>query len=439
MSNTSQRPIVQLYTVWTFPIEQVRKALSDSQKQVMNDDNTDRYHLSVLYYQLDYLFPEDRKIIEDPKYKELVLNKDISLEDKLNIICDKKVLIGIHLRSLAEQYKYMGDNNRAGAFQSAAIKIEGLTTPVKSSADVSKIKGVGSSTISEINELLGNRYRTTQRMVQLKTQSQAMKVANAEKDKVLALFRDVYGIGEVKAKLFYDEGYRTIEQLSKHPKLTDGMKVGIYWYYHFKERITRAEMDYYVGLFKQLLGDEGWMIVGSYRRLEPDSGDIDIIAVNSKFPHPKDIVEKIRHHLVGDLANGPSKYMGAIRISVDHIVRRIDIRTFSPEVWPYALLYNTGSGKFNILMRVRANELGYELSEYSLSPLPLHNHSGPEAQERTDIPPIPRMQTEEDIFAFLGLKYLKPEERLRDLEKLETVPSIHDTFHSKDPKNEGDE
>ena len=70
--------------------------------------------------------------------------------------------------------------------------------------------------------------------------------------------------------------------------------------------------------------------------------------------------------------------------------------------FPFALLYFTGSGPFNVAMRNYAIEKGYSLSEYGLKCL-----RGPrEGDFVTD-----GFEKEEDIFEFLGLRYIKPEDR----------------------------
>ncbi len=65
------------------------------------------------------------------------------------------------------------------------------------------------------------------------------------------------------------------------------------------------------------------------------------------------------------------------------------------------LLYFTGSDFFNTQMRIIALERGFTLSEYSICPL---GETGVKGD------PIP-VNSEEDVFEVLGMKYKTPEER----------------------------
>jgi len=73
--------------------------------------------------------------------------------------------------------------------------------------------------------------------------------------------------------------------------------------------------------------------------------------------------------------------------------------------YAFTLLYFTGSGQFNIEMRNHALSLGYSLSEYGLK------KKGKLINDT--------FETEQDIFKFLGIKYIEPFERkagiLKDL------------------------
>jgi DNA polymerase/3'-5' exonuclease PolX len=70
------------------------------------------------------------------------------------------------------------------------------------------------------------------------------------------------------------------------------------------------------------------------------------------------------------------------------------------EEFAYAILYFTGSQNFNVAFRSYALEKGYSLNEHTLKPM------------KEGVPPVPSMKTEKDIFAFLGLEYVEPEQRI---------------------------
>ena len=72
-----------------------------------------------------------------------------------------------------------------------------------------------------------------------------------------------------------------------------------------------------------------------------------------------------------------------------------------PDEFPYAILYFTGSDVFNVAFRKHCLTLGYSLNEHTMKPV------GDAAKKA-----VPTMDKEEDIFAFVGLKYVPPTERV---------------------------
>ena len=94
---------------------------------------------------------------------------------------------------------------------------------------------------------------------------------------------------------------------------------------------------------------------------------------------------------------------------IDEHYRHIDIFYYTKEVYPFALLFSTGSGQFNIEMRADASKKGYSLSEKEL--VYRDNTKVTEEEYMSDIDK-PYPTTEKDIFDFLGLKYIEPKDYL---------------------------
>ena len=150
-------------------------------------------------------------------------------------------------------------------------------------------------------------------------------------------------------------------------------------------------------------------VVGSYRRGAANSGDIDVLLC---FPTLSDenvagkwfgkfCDELVRMGYMEEiLAIGPKKCMGISRISSATKARRLDVLVTPKEQYAYALLYFTGSQKFNIAMRKHALERGYTMNEHGMVPLEGSNKP---------LPPI--MKEERDIFTFLEYSYVPPSER----------------------------
>ena len=80
-----------------------------------------------------------------------------------------------------------------------------------------------------------------------------------------------------------------------------------------------------------------------------------------------------------------------------NIHRRIDIKVYNKEEFPFALLYFTGSAFFNRSMRLFARKKGFHLSDKEL----VDKKTGKKIE----------CKNEEEIFIKLGVGYKKPEER----------------------------
>lgn len=235
----------------------------------------------------------------------------------------------------------------------------------------------------------------------------------------------VTGIGEKTAQTLRDEhGVVSVDDLIdkfnrgvisvKKNVLTHHQAVGLKYYYDLKERMPYAEADKIAQIVHAVIGelDDGLVVqvCGSYRRKRPTCGDIDVLvsapaasgegAVASPLPSIVNALEKAGL-LVGHLTTeGKTKYMGICKLSPEAVGRRIDIRYVPYESLGAAVLYFTGSGQFNKIMRYQANCRGYTLNEYGL----YHYANGVKGEGV----PAP---TEEDIFRILNFVYLDPTER----------------------------
>ena len=87
------------------------------------------------------------------------------------------------------------------------------------------------------------------------------------------------------------------------------------------------------------------------------------------------------------------------------LARRIDMKVYPKEQFPFALLYFTGSAHLNRSMRLFADKKGYTLSDHGL--IPTVKAGGSKVSRGIAIP----CKTEEDIFKALGLPFKTPAER----------------------------
>lgn len=290
-----------------------------------------------------------------------------------------------YLNLLLAQKKKEKDIFRIKAISNAINAIKGITFEITSGNQLKDIAGIGKGIIERIDEIL-----ETGKLKQL---------GDTSEFDVLELFQKIYGVGAVKAQELYNAGYRSIEELRKSEvNLTSAQKIGLRHFEDINAKIPRAEITKFKKILNKAVNKVNpeieFEIVGSYRRKAKESGDIDVL-----FTHPKDIeyLDKIISEMGGvltdTLSKGKYKYLGVGKI--DKRYRRIDFLYIPYEEYYTALVYFTGSGKFNTEMRQKAKEMGMKLNEHAL----LKNGKR-----------IP-INSEKELFDILGMEYLKPENR----------------------------
>jgi DNA polymerase/3'-5' exonuclease PolX len=302
----------------------------------------------------------------------------------------------------AKAYQKVIQQLQTGADSSPAIR---------SWEDLKNIQGIGEKIRAKIDEIFATGV-----------------LASAERTKAsgtlsaLETFQGIYGIGPAKASALVKAGYKTIADLrlacasasaADISLLNTNQTLGLRYYEDLLERIPRAEMDQHAALLRSACPADLTMdIVGSYRRGAASSGDIDVLLKAEGKQSNKaftTMVENIKatYPTVEILALGPKKCMAIIKLTPTATARRLDLLLTPAAEYPYALFYFTGSDKFNVAVRSYALELGYSLNEHTLSIV------------EPAMPTPPPMETEEDIFGFLGLKYIPPTERVDEKQVIE--------------------
>lgn len=302
------------------------------------------------------------------------------------------------LSTIANYYTMARDTYRIRSYATAANLIANHPTSILSGTQAEReIKGIGKSIHADIDEFIATG--TTKRL-------QDLEVKYKEQKQYIDYFRSFYGIGPVTAFKMYNAGIRTLEDMWTRGNLNDAQKIGVMWRDHLNLKIDRSEMDLINQKIGELLNPYGirWNIAGSYRREEPTSGDIDILIEQRPDLNMAGVLTLLKDILPPNTALTPhstTKHMAILRLDDQHNGHRVDIRLIDPISYPFALLYFTGSQMFNILLRQRAIERGYTLNEYGLF--------------GANKVPVNNLRSEEDILAYLGVRYFAPKERLRNL------------------------
>ena len=294
---------------------------------------------------------------------------------------------------------------KARAYKKAQETIMAYPGDILKPSDLKGQPGIGDTIMEKLNE-----YVTTGKL----------RLLEREKDNPINILAEVYGIGAVKAKELVDKGIKSIDELRERQDelLNDTQKIGLKYHEDIMRRIPRAEIAKYEEIFnadfKKVLSrfspdtvsESRFEIVGSYRRGALDSGDIDMIITSTDKNVFKTFIDMLIEQkiIVEVLARGPTKCLVITRLSGEPYARRVDFLYASPEEYPFAVLYFTGSKNFNTVMRARALNLGYTLNEHEMS------NMGEKKKKGEKVAHI--FKNEKDIFDFLGLEYKKPEERV---------------------------
>uniref|UniRef100_A0A8C0FBV3 DNA polymerase n=1 Tax=Bubo bubo TaxID=30461 RepID=A0A8C0FBV3_BUBBB len=240
---------------------------------------------------------------------------------------------------------------------------------------------------------------------------------------VLELFSNIWGAGVKTAQMWYQQGFRTLDDIRTKATLTSQQAVGLKHYTDFLERMPREEAAEIEQTVRQaaLALKPGLVCVacGSYRRGKPTCGDVDVLVTHPDGQSHRGVFSKLldslhrsgflTDDLVSQEDNGDQKkYLGVCRLpgpAQRH--RRLDIIVVPYSEFACALLYFTGSAHFNRSMRALAKTKGMSLSEHALSSAVVRGPGGVKVASGHTLP----TPTERDVFIQLGLPYREPSER----------------------------
>lgn len=318
---------------------------------------------------------------------------------------DKQYVIDV-FNEIAVLLDLKGENPFKGrAYTSAARTLEMLNEPLdKLMAEdrLASVKGIGEGLARKVHELA-----TTGQLAYYNELKASVPAG------LLTLLR-IPGLGPKKVKVLYEKlqitSVEQLEQACKEGKVAALAGFGEKTQANICEGIHRRRLY----AEKHLL-IEAWVIAepiletlrshpdvtrcsaaGSLRRFKEIVGDIDFV-VSSK--HPSNVIDFFIQlpGIQSVQAKGETKASVLWQSGIQS-----DLRVVSDAEFASALMYFTGSKEHNIVMRQRAIERGLRLNEYGLF----------RSQEETRDPALREpCQTEEEIFAALGLPYIPPELR----------------------------
>ncbi|MGW5682209.1 DNA polymerase/3'-5' exonuclease PolX [Nonomuraea sp. NPDC003754] len=278
-----------------------------------------------------------------------------------------------------------GDAFRVRSYQKAAKAIAGFPDDI-AQVDVRKVPGVGEAIALKMEEFL---------------QRGSFRQLDALRERVPAGVRSLTRVPTLGPKtaimLFEEFGIDSPAALAEAigagrldgvkglgPKTLANLVKGI-------EQLEQAGRRVHIGVAMSLaesiiasLSAERIAYAGSLRRMKDTIGDIDILAVA-----PESIMEDFRAqpYVAEVIAAGDKKTSVRTTSGI-----QIDLRRVPAESWGAAQIYFTGSKEHNVAIREMAVKKGWKLSEYGLF-----------EGER-----VIAAQTEEEIYAALGMQWVPP-------------------------------
>ena len=303
---------------------------------------------------------------------------------------------------------------KANAYNKVLKQIQNIQTPIYSIYDLSHVVGIGDKIREKLLEIFN-----TGKLYQIEAPNVINKV------ELFTIFTNIHGIGPVKAnELIEKYSIKSIEQLreKQNELLNDIQKKGLKYYEDFLQRIQRDEMNQHeeyilniVNGFNKNNNKKNIIqatLTGSFRRGESSSGDIDVLITNCTQDVFQNIIQRLidQGYITDVFARGPKKILAVSKLNNVDVHRRLDILLTTKEEYPFALLYFTGNGPFNVIMRNIALEKGYSLSEHGFRYLDGENKD----KIVFDINGKPSYKVfinERAIFKFLNMKYIPPNKR----------------------------
>lgn len=316
---------------------------------------------------------------------------------------DLKNKINAELAVVRDAEKLAGNTFKVRAYDKVIDQLRTLTIEIRSLDDIkaANVTGIGSSIEKKISDIIttGHVHMTAD----ISDQVEAFSVLSK-----------VHGIGPSKANELISQGITSIDDLRAHAgQLTKAQQAGLKHFDDLQKRIPRKEMVKHETLVHQMFKDKGFTvtIAGSFRRGAASSGDIDVLVTlpresvdvaTSRFRSA--IAEMQTSSYISDvLALGDNKCMAVSKLPRSRTHRRLDVLLTTPSEYPYALLYFTGSQEFNIAFRAHALDKGYSVNEHGIKVI------------KKGVPSPPDMTSEEDIFRFIGISYVNPEMRTKNI------------------------
>ncbi|MGH9780350.1 MAG: DNA polymerase/3'-5' exonuclease PolX [Candidatus Acidiferrales bacterium] len=297
--------------------------------------------------------------------------------------------------------RYRSYERAAELINSLHERIEELA---KDRKKLTELPGIGDGMADHIDEILKTGDYTMRKKLLKKYPVTLLDVISLQSlgPKKAALLWKKFKAGSVEdvAKLAREQKLRDVPGFGEKSEENILKAVEFFQRSTGRFRINVAEKTAeQVSAYIQSLGKQIASVTpaGSLRRGKETIGDLDFIVIPAGKYSQKS-VDAIFDHILKFppiqqiLAHGENKISFLLPNGM-----QVDVRAIPPESYGAALLYFTGSKEHNVVLRGRANTMGYTLNEYALTTL----KGGKTVAGKT----------EAEIYAKLDLPYIEPELR----------------------------
>ena len=308
----------------------------------------------------------------------------------------------------ADMLQIRGDNiHRVLSYRRASETIRGLPRDLRVIANeggLTDLNYIGKTIAAKIEEMLDTGELDFYNRLK------------AEIPEGLVDIMHINGVGPKKAKLFWERlDITTVEQLQvaanadklaglpgmgakSQQKILDGIEA-------LSRQTGRASIGDALPAAQKILdhllelpqAQEG-ALAGSIRRGRETIGDVDILIASDEAAPIMDRFVSMEN-VARVLGHGPSKSSVELLTGL-----QVDVRVLEKARWGTALNYFTGSLQHNVRMRQIALDRGFSLNEHALSPVD-ENKAIIESADKI------LCDSEEKVYATLGLQYVPPELR----------------------------
>ncbi|CAO3652141.1 unnamed protein product [Mucor fragilis] len=172
--------------------------------------------------------------------------------------------------------KRLVDNElkRSLSYRHAISAIKAYPREIQSAKEAEKIIGVGSKIAEKIKVFLHTG-----------TIEEADQLRFDEEFRTISLFNKVFGVGVTTARLWWEMGYKTLQEVLDNAKLTATIKLGIELLPDFDQMMSQEDVEEIIDIVTKevvLIDSKCFVVpVGGYRRGKTKNGDADII-ISSK-------------------------------------------------------------------------------------------------------------------------------------------------------------